>query len=315
MARIVDKSLEMKEFMTLFEKPENAFLKYTRCNPYTPERNVLSGFLMTKRSEGCTIPTLRSYFNTLRSFLLVFRDKSIDEIDATDIRAFLTNYQEQHMCCNATIDNMRRGLSSFYNYLFAEEYVTHNPMLKIHRIKTDTVVRLPFSDEELERIRDACWNIRELALIDFLYSTGVRVSECANCDITDVNLSNREVLIYGKGQKERVVYLDTRAKLHLEKYLSYRKDPDPALFVKPAVPHDRLTKGMIEYTVRSIGDRAGVPDCYPHRFRRTLATKLLEKGMPVEQVQTILGHAKLDTTMIYAKINAMNVKLNHQKYI
>ena len=187
-------------------------------------------------------------------------------------------------------------------------------MTCMQRIKADKTLHLPFTEDDLEKIRDACESSRELALVDFLYSTGVRVSEAANSDIADFNFQAMEGYVYGKGGKERIVYLDTRAKIHLLRYLHFRKDTNPALFVEIIDPHNRMTKCQIEYTVKQIGKRAGIENCHPHRFRRTLATRLLERGMPIEQVQAILGHEKLDTTLIYAKVNQTSVKLNHSKF-
>lgn len=315
MARIIDPAEEMREYMARFDAPMNAFLNEIRCDESSGERNLLKEFSIGKRTEGCSIETLRSYFTTIRDFLFEFRHVDISNIDGADVRTYLVQYQTRNGISNASLDNMRRNLNSFFNYLVSENYLDKNPMMKVHKIKSDSTIKLPFTEEELEKIRDACCSIRELALIDFLYSTGVRVSECVNCDIEDFNMVTQEGIVYGKGGKERVVYLDTRSKLHLQRYLKHRKDRSPALFVRPVPPFVRMTKSGIEYIVRDIGKRANVEGVHPHRFRRTLATRLLERGMPIEQVQTILGHSKIDTTLIYAKVNQSNVKINHAKYV
>lgn len=314
MAKANDTSEEMQLFLEKFKRPENAFLEYTLVDKYALPRNILKEFVVAKRGEGCSVETLRSYFQTIRHLLLWFQDRPILEITGSDMKAYLTQYQTEKHVSNSTLDNMRRNFNSFFNYLCVEDYIDKNPMLRVRKIKSDTTLKLPFTEEELERIRDACGNIRELALVDFLYSTGVRVSELVNCDIHDINLQTQEGVVYGKGGKERMVYLDTRSKLHVERYLQYRCDKNPALFVGPNAPYLRVTKGGVEYILRDIGHRAHVENVHPHRFRRTLATRLLERGMPIEQVQAILGHSKMDTTLIYAKVSQTGVKLNHGKY-
>lgn len=315
MARIIDPAEEMREYISRFDAPMNAFLDEIQCDEISGERNLLKEFSIGKRTEGCSIETLRSYFTTIRDFLFEFRNTFVADITGADVKEYLIQYQTRNGVSNASLDNMRRNLNSFFNYLISENYLDKNPMMKVHKIKSDSTIKLPFSEEELEKLRDACCSIRELALIDFLYSTGVRVSECVNCDIEDFNMVTQEGIVYGKGGKERVVYLDTRSKLHLQRYLKHRKDQSPALFVRPVPPFVRMTKSGIEYVVRDIGKRAKVECVHPHRFRRTLATRLLERGMPIEQVQAILGHAKIDTTLIYAKVNQSNVKINHAKYV
>lgn len=314
MARLSDTSEDMELFLQKFKRPENAFLDYTLIDQYALPRNILQEFLIAKRGEGCTIETLKSYFQTVRHLLLWFQDRPITEITGNDMKAYLTQYQTSKHVSNSTLDNMRRNFNSFFNYLCCEDYIDKNPMMRVRKIKSDTTLKLPFTEEELERVRDACGNIRELAMVDFLYSTGVRVSELVNCDIHDFNLQTQEGVVYGKGGKERIVYLDTRSKLHIERYLKYRCDSNPALFVGPNAPYLRVTKAGVEYILRDIGHRAHVENVHPHRFRRTLATRLLERGMPIEQVQAILGHSKMDTTLIYAKVSQSGVKLNHSKY-
>lgn len=314
MAYVVDPVAEFNEFLKVFDHPDNEFMKHTVIEEFTCPRNIVREFIMSKHGEGCSIATLRSYFITIRSFLKDNSQQAIADIDSAAIKYWLLDYQATHHLSNSSLDNLRRYLNSFYNYLLAEEYLIKNPMLAVHRIKSDKILRMPFTEDDLEHIRDACESSRELALVDFLYSTGVRVSECSRADISDFNFQNLEGHVYGKGGKERLVYLDTRAKIHLQRYLGFRRDNNPALFVRPVSPYERMTKSQIEHVIKQIGDRAGVENCHPHRFRRTLATRLLERGMPIEQVQMILGHEKLDTTLIYAKVNQTSIKLNHSKF-
>lgn len=315
MAHVVDQVAEFNEFMKVFNHPDNEFLNHTIIEEFTRPRNVAREFITTKHGEGCSIETCKSYFMTIRLFLYDYRNKAIQDIESAEIKYWLLNYQATHHLSNSSLDNFRRYLNSFYNFLLSEEYIIKNPMLAIHRIKSDKTLKLPFTEDDLERIRDACESSREVALVDFLYCTGARVSEAANSDIADFNFQTMEGYVYGKGGKERMVYLDTRTKIHIERYLHYRKDTNPALFVRIASPYERMSKAQIEYTIKQIGERAGVENCHPHRFRRTLATRLLERGMPIEQVQAILGHEKLDTTLIYAKVNQTSVKMNHGKFV
>ena len=314
MAHIVDQVAEFTEFLKIFEEPENEYLNHTIIEEFSRPRNIAKEFIMSKHAEGCTIETCRTYYAGIKTFLGDYRDKALQDINSGEIKSWLLEYQERHHLTNGSLDNLRRYLNSFYNFLVAEDYIVKNPMTSIHRIKADKTLHLPFTEDDLEKIRDACESSRELALIDFLYSTGARVSEAANSDIADFNFQAMEGYVYGKGGKERIVYLDTRAKIHLLRYLHFRKDTNPALFVEIIGPYNRMTKCQIEYTVKQIGKRAGIENCHPHRFRRTLSTRLLERGMPIEQVQAILGHEKLDTTLIYAKVNQTSVKLNHSKF-
>lgn len=277
---------------------------------------VLKEFLMSKKFEGCSSRTLRMYYDTLFNFMISLDDeKTIFDVRSADIRTYLINYQETHEISNLTVDNMRRVFSSFYNWLETEDYAIKNPVNKIKRIKTDKIIKRPFSDEELESIKDACKNYRELALIEFLYSTGVRVSELCGLDISDLDFNSREGTVFGKGNKERTIYFDAKTKIHLIRYIGTRVDNNPALFVTKKYPFQRLEKSGVESIVRDIGKRAGIEKCHPHRFRRTFATNMLDKGVPIEQVQVLLGHTKIDTTLIYANVNHQSVKLNHAKYI
>ena len=293
--------------MGFLSKPPSSFVsKY----------NILKEFLMSKRFEGCSSQTLKLYYDTLFNFLIQMEDKmSVFDIRTADVRSYLIKYQGEHKCSNTTMDNMRRVFSSFYNWLEDEDYTIKNPVKKIKRIKTDKIIKKPFSDEELEALKDACRNYRELALIEFLYSTGIRVGELCGLDISDLDFNQREGIVFGKGSKERIIYFDVKSKVHLIRYLNTRVDSNPALFVTKKYPFNRLEKSGVESILREIGNRAGIEKCHPHRFRRTFATNLLDRGVPIEQVQVLLGHSKIDTTLLYASVNTQSVKLNHNKYI
>lgn len=275
---------------------------------------LITRFISAKKVEGCSARTLQ-YYETTIIHAVSDIGKSILLIDTDDLRNYLSNYQEQRSSSKSTIDNIRRILSSFYAWLEDEDIVIKSPVRRIHKVKSGSVVKDTFSDEELERIRDNCDNIRDLAMIDLLSSTGMRVGELVNLNRGDVDLNQRECIVLGKGDKQRVVYFDARTKLHLEEYLSERTDSNESLFVSLNKPHSRLSIGGIESRIKSIGIRSCLDDVHPHKFRRTMATQAIDKGMPIEQVQKLLGHVRIDTTMQYAMVNQSNVKISHRKYV
>lgn len=275
---------------------------------------LITRFISAKKVEGCSARTLQ-YYETTIIHAVSDIGKSILLIDTDDLRNYLSNYQEQRSSSKSTIDNIRRILSSFYAWLEDEDIVIKSPVRRIHKVKSGSVVKDTFSDEELERIRDNCDNIRDLAMIDLLSSTGMRVGELVNLNRGDVDLNQRECIVLGKGDKQRVVYFDARTKLHLEEYLSERTDSNESLFVSLNKPHSRLSIGGIESRIKSIGVRSCLDDVHPHKFRRTMATQAIDKGMPIEQVQKLLGHVRIDTTMQYAMVNQSNVKISHRKYV
>ena len=227
----------------------------------------------------------------------------------------MVDYQKINNCSKVTVDNIRRNISSFFSWLEEEDYILKSPMKRIHKIKTKTVVKNTISDEDIEKLRDHCSNIRDLAMIDLLYSTGMRVGELVNLNIDNVDMEQRECIVYGKGDKERKVYFDAKAKIHLLNYLNSRSDTNPALFVTLDAPHERLKISGVEIRIRELGRKLGLERIHPHKFRRTMATRAIDKGMPIEQVQKILGHSQIDTTMQYAIVNQTNVKISHQKFI
>jgi len=271
-------------------------------------------FISSKKVEGCSDRTINYYKTTIENMLEDI-NKDIKIIDTDDLRSYLTEYQEKNRCSKVTIDNIRRILSSFFSWLEDEDYIVKSPIRRIHKIKTTKTVRETYSDEVLEKLRDGCEEIRDLAIIDFLSSTGVRVGELVKLNRDDIDFENRSCIVFGKGGKEREVYFDARTKLHLEKYLSLRNDKNPALFVSLLSPYDRLEISGVEIRLRKIGRDLELNRVHPHKFRRTLATRAIDKGMPIEQVQRLLGHAKIDTTLQYAMVNQNNVKISHHKYI
>lgn len=271
-------------------------------------------FLDAKKIEGCSERTLQYYRVTIQHFL-TFVETPIRKVTTEEIRSYLVDYQKINNCSKVTVDNVRRNLSSFFSWLEEEDYILKSPMRRIHKIKTKTVVKEVISDESMEMMRDSCTELRDLAMIDLLYSTGIRVGELVNLNIANVDFEHRECVVYGKGDKERRVYFDAKAKIHLQNYLAARTDNNPALFVTLDAPHERLKISGVEIRVRELGRSLGLPKIHPHKFRRTMATRAIDKGMPIEQVQKILGHSQIDTTMQYAIVNQNNVKTSHQKYI
>lgn len=275
---------------------------------------LLDVFIAAKRIEGCSEKSLKYYYSTVRQ-MLGSVDKLVREISTDDLRGYLADYQKKRNSSKVTIDNMRRIFSTFFGWLEDEDYILKSPVRRIHKVKTDKPIKETFSDEGLELLRDACVEIRDLAMVDLLASTGMRVGELVGLNREDMNFHERECVVFGKGGSERVVYFDARTKIHLLNYLDSREDNNPALFVSLTLPHERLLIGGVETRLREIGKRADMQKVHPHKFRRTLATRAIDKGMPIEQVQRLLGHVKIDTTMHYAMVNQTNVKNSHRKYI
>ena len=271
-------------------------------------------FLAAKQVEGCSDRTIQYYKVTVEHMFTQIATE-VRKITTEEIRAYLANYQKRNNCSNVTIDNVRRNISSFFSWLEEEDYILKSPMKRIHKIKTKTVVKNTISDEGIEKLRDNCNAIRDLAIIDLLYSTGIRVGELVNLNIDDIDLEGRECVVYGKGDKERKVYFDAKAKVHLKEYIDGRTDDNSALFVTLDAPYDRLKISGVEIRLRQLGRRLDLEKIHPHKFRRTMATRAIDKGMPIEQVQKILGHSQIDTTMQYAMVNQNNVKTSHQKYM
>ena len=271
-------------------------------------------FIAAKRVEGCSEKSLCYYKSTI-AIMLNNVGKTIEHITTDDLREYLTAYQREKGSSRVTIDNIRRILSSFFSWLEDEDYILKSPVRRIHKVRSAATIKETYTDEALELMRDNCENLRDLALIDILASTGMRVGELVRLNRNDINFEERECVVFGKGSKERMVYFDARTKIHLQNYLLSRHDSEKALFVSLKAPYKRLSIAAIEVRVRELGKRLGIPKVHPHKFRRTLATKAIDKGMPIEQLQHLLGHERIDTTLQYAMVKQTNVKLAHRKYI
>lgn len=280
----------------------------------TSNDTLLKAFLSAKQVEGCSQPTIRYYGNTIKQ-LADNMSKRFTDYTTEDIRAYLAVFQQKHNATKVTVDNVRRIFSSFFSWLEEEDYILKNPVRRIHKVKTGTQVREVLSDESLESIRDTCTHPRDLAIVDLLASTGMRVGELVKLNREDINFTERECVVFGKGNKQRIVYFNARTKIHLQQYLNERSDQNEALFVSLNNPQKRLQISGVEVRLRKIGREANVPRVHPHKFRRTLATMAIDKGMPVEQVQKLLGHVKIDTTMHYAMVSQNNVKVSHRRFI
>ena len=282
--------------------------------PVETNEGLLSKFLAAKRVEGCSVKTL-NYYQSVLLKLFSMVPVSVLHMKTEHIRSYLSAYADRTKCSKSNLDNIRRILSSFFTWLEEESYILKNPVRRIHKIKVDKTVKETYSDEAMERMRDECHCLRDLAIIDLLASSGMRVGELVRLNREDIDFDNRECIVFGKGSKERPVYFDARTKIHLKNYLDSRTDDNPALFVSLLKPYNRLQISGVEIRLRHLGKELGIPKVHPHKFRRTLATRAIDKGMPIEQVQRLLGHTQIDTTMQYAMINQKNVKVSHQKYI
>ena len=275
---------------------------------------LLDTFLSAKKIEGCSDKTIHYYQSSIVK-LLKGLSKSIKEICTNDIRRYLAEIQEENNLSKVTIDNLRRIFSSFFSWLEDEDYIAKSPVRRIHKVRTDTLVKEVLSDENIETLRDSCNELRDLAMIDLLLSTGVRVGELVKMNRADIDFQERQCKVFGKGNKEREVYFNARTKIHLQRYLESRTDDNPALFVTLSKPHTRLTISGVEVRLRKMGKDVHIDKVHPHKFRRTLATMAIDRGMPIEQVQKLLGHVRIDTTLHYAMVNQQNVKIAHRKFI
>lgn len=314
--------LDNAQMEHLMETLQHCFwaVQITELQEGAQERNIetndefLLMFLSAKRVEGCSEKTLRYYETSIRR-LFAEVDTHVTHMTTDALRNYLSDYQQRTQCSKGNIDNIRRILSSFFAWLEDENYILKSPVRRIHKIRSNKTVKETYTDEALETMRDECGSVRDLAMIDMLASTGMRVGELVHLNREDIDFENSECVVFGKGSKERPVYFDARTKIHLKNYLDTRKDDNPALFVSLLSPHNRLEISGVELRLRKLGRRLGITKVHPHKFRRTLATKAIDKGMPIEQVQQLLGHAKIDTTMQYAMVNQNNVKISHRKFI
>lgn len=311
---------EMADYLnkSQMKKLQETLLKHLAENEAKTEEipNVeyLKMFIDAKQIEGCSERTLQYYRVTIEHMLGSI-ETPIRKITTDEIRGYLVDYQKVNNCSKVTVDNVRRNMSSFFSWLEEEDYILKSPMRRIHKIKTKQPVKETITDEMIEKLRDNCTCVRDLAMIDLLYSTGIRVGELVGLNISDIDFEERECIVFGKGDKERRVYFDAKAKLHLQEYIESRTDDNPALFVTLDAPHARLKISGVEIRVRELGRKLNIDKIHPHKFRRTMATRAIDKGMPIEQVQKILGHSQIDTTMQYAIVNQNNVKVSHRRYI
>mgnify|MGYP002546954118 FL=1 len=318
--KIVKVLNEMAEYLNIAQMKKlqevivDAFAENSAVKNDISNSDFLKMFLDAKKIEGCSDRTIKYYRTTMEHFISEV-DTLVRKVTTEEIREYLATYQKRNNCSNVTIDNVRRNISSFFSWLEEEDYILKSPTKRIHKIKTKTTVKNVISDEGIEKLRDNCKDIRDLAIIDLLYSTGIRVGELVNLNIDDIDLEGRECVVYGKGDKERRVYFDAKAKVHLKDYINSRTDENEALFVTLDSPHNRLKISGVEIRLRQLGRRLNLERVHPHKFRRTMATRAIDKGMPIEQVQRILGHSQIDTTMQYAMVNQTNVKTSHQKYM
>ena len=311
---------EMADYLNIAQMKKLQEVLIKNLSDARPEKEQISNqeylkmFIEAKQIEGCSARTLQYYQVTIEH-LLKNIDTVIRKITTDEIRTYLAEYQQRNNCSKVTVDNVRRNISSFFSWLEEEDYILKSPMRRIHKIKTKQPVKEIISDEMIERLRDNCRCSRDLAMIDLLYSTGIRVGELVGLNISDIDFEERECVVYGKGDKERRVYFDAKAKLHLQNYINSRTDTNPALFVTLDSPYERLKISGVEIRVRELGRKLNIEKIHPHKFRRTMATLAIDKGMPIEQVQKILGHSQIGTTMQYAIVNQNNVKTSHRRYI
>ena len=306
--------LNISQMKKLQEVLLQTFSKNTIQKEEISNDEYLRLFLDAKRIEGCSERTIQ-YYNVTVVRMLQKIETPVRKISTEEIRKYLVDYQKINDCSKVTVDNVRRNISSFFSWLEEDDYILKSPMRRIHKIKTKQPVKEIISDEAIEQLRDHCQCPRDLAMIDLLYSTGIRVGELVNLNISDIDFEARECIVFGKGDKERKVYFDAKAKLHLLNYLHKRDDDNPALFVTLDAPHERLKISGVEVRIRTLGRKLNMGKIHPHKFRRTMATRAIDKGMPIEQVQKLLGHSQIDTTMQYAIVNQTNVKTSHQKFI
>lgn len=311
--KVDEKQLKAIE-RTLYRCLKNKEIREKKVVLPKDNNEALDFFIAAKKIEGCSIKSLNYYYTTLVKML----DKVnviYFSITTEDIRTYLSDYQENSGVSKATIDNMRRIISSFFSWLENEDYIMKSPARRIRKVRVGKIVKEIYTEENIELMRQNCKNARDLAIIDMLYSTGMRVGELVRLNISDIDFENKECVVLGKGNKQRKVYFDAKTKIHLQQYLNSRKDSEPALFVSQLYPYNRLKISGVEIALRKIGEKLHISKVHPHKFRRTLATKAIDKGMPIEQVQHLLGHTKIDTTLGYAMVDDENVKISHKKFL
>lgn len=317
----MDGLLNVEQLSLLRLALQSVFAEYTiekqmtDCEQILKDKELLlNAFLSAKKVEGCSEKTIDYYRATLHKMLVAI-DKGIAQISTNDVRQYLSDFKEQRGSSKVTIDNIRRIFSSFFSWLEDEDYIPKNPVRRIHRVRADSLVKEIINDEAMEILRDSCTEMRDLAMIDLLASTGMRVGELVRMNVSDIDFQERQCVVFGKGNKERTVYFNARTKIHLNNYIQSRSDTNLALFVSLSEPFNRLSISGVEKRLRILGDKVHVAKVHPHKFRRTLATTAIDRGMPIEQVQKLLGHVKIDTTLHYALVGQNNVKISHRKII
>ena len=310
---IMSPTLDNEQLATLHAALISVLAPDAECTTFE-NKDLLKSFLDAKSVEGCSIKTIE-YYRLIISMALDTIKKPMLRITTADLRSYLSEYQKKRGSSPVTINNMRRVLSSFFSWLEDEGILLKSPMRRIKPIKTPAKIKPTYTSEQIERMREATTCIRDLAIIDLLATTGMRVSELVNLDVSDFDIENRECVVLGKGNKERTVYFDDRTKMHVTAYFDLRDDELSAAFVSSSNHNCRLGKDGVEKAIRKIGNRAGVENAHPHKFRRTLATRAIGKGMPIEQVQHLLGHQRIDTTLHYAMVDEVNVKMSHRRFI
>ena len=326
-AKIVDQVLESLPELSadIRDKIERTLLTslqnyevQERCTEVAIHDNTNMGlvrkFIATKKLEGKSERTLRRYQPELEK-LVYFLDKKLYEVSSYDLRLYLSLYKEQRKISNRTLENMRKTISTFFGWLHDEGVITQNPARAVKQIKYDKIVRKPFSAVDREKLKNACCQLRDLALTEFLYASGLRVSEVISLDRSSIDFITREATVIGKGGKERRFYLSEVCAEYLRQYLNSRCDDNAALFVGTKSPYRRLTKEGVEYIVKDLGKKAGVSNVHPHRFRRTLATDLVRKGVPIQDVAQILGHSDLRTTQVYVALDQSTVKYHYSQAV
>ena len=274
----------------------------------------LQEYVVAKKIEGLSMKSLQLYVNTIRT-LLYYTNKPVKEITTGDIRTFLYTLQKNNGVKDITLDNMRIHINTFYNWLVDSDYLEKNPCRNINPIKHEKNTRHALSAVQMERLRNACDNLRDKALIEVLYATACRVDELINIKLTDVDFDRKEVYLFGKGKKHRTSYLNARAVVALQNYLGSRTDDTPYLLVSRKKPYGKLSARGVEFTIQQLGKAAGIEKVSPHIIRHTTATDALNKGMPLEQIQKLLGHENISTTLVYAEVKNDLVKTGHQNFI
>lgn len=280
----------------------------------TSSEMLLKQFIATKRLEGKAESTIKHY-GFVCGRMIQDINKNICDITTFDLRFYLSSYKELRNISNVTLDGMRRCIKSFFTFLYTENLINTNPSAALHQVKCEKKIKHPFTDRDLEKLKRSCQNRRDRALVEFLYSTGCRISEVISLNRDDINFDNNSIVVSGKGSKQRIVYMTDVCAMYLQEYLEERTDDNPCLFATLIEPYRRMQKTGLEARLHKIGNIAGVDNVHPHRYRRTLATNMLNRGANIQDVACILGHEDIRTTQIYCFIDQNNVMITHNKYI